>query len=929
VRSTEIENNGLNIAIVFEKRKNNRQVCRKTGRPLRYGTRKEISMIHHHPGFIRRKSHIPAAAVIFGFAIWATFLCSASHGQVSLPMDMSAWTRNADRNAPIEATGEGLVLHGAAWTNGRVDSNGYSDGNAVSSLQTFDYLPGTTRCKFKIHGAGAYLAVFAEPQGFPFRYYTTHHSWDGSSVIPEDTWLYATYRIQGGQWSVTLSRSDYDDRGGPVLHRHSGALTDAQITAFQDRPFTVSFGDNYGGAQTYLVLGEVTIPGQPVDPQPALTAPQLDLTFTGTTAILTWSQVPGATEYVLAAGFASGIYLAEIGLGNIHRLEIPLSALADADYYVGIKARNSSRQSPLSNEVRILKDDLRIRDGSTDSSGTERVALRDLVQQTAGEMVQAIVLLNSVTLADMSATDAETWVTRLTQSAQALDFLMEDAGYLLQPAVASAPSPEVTRIREASASPAESAIEIEGVVNDLNGSRGQAQLWAQRLNVDARVLRNAIEEHLQRERQGAVDDAQRMAFYERLASLVQGGAGVIGALALAVGGVVMVAGSAPVSIPASLLASGMLLLGGTTAIVNTGGLAYAVIDGQDAPENVVITGLNQVTSILGVANGDSSDAVLYVIEQVGPEVDLETLSRMGVVMEGGRVLVRNCATGELTDPMPTQPIPFLPGSYVFPDGTRVNVTQDSALRDLRHIFQRLPQSRTLIHVGQTNDPAQTPVVLRQPAADTEVTDPRIQLTGEYRAPDAYSQVLQVGFIVNTTVLVENLTRAGNWFSTTATLAPGLNVIHAGLLTSDNRVFLSQGVTVNYTDSAASNEFTFPIRNGAANVKLIFDTAEGPVLRHEEVTETYGGYAFPYHYFNIDTGTNRMVRYEVTGALIGTPSLVSSSTFYNFDSPSAVSANPFNMTAGRYFRLTIVVEDPSLTSGRATERFYFALQPRIQ
>jgi hypothetical protein len=98
-----------------------------------------------------------------------------------------------------------------------------------------------------------------------------------------------------------------------------------------------------------------------------------------------------------------------------------------------------------------------------------------------------------------------------------------------------------------------------------------------------------------------------------------------------------------------------------------------------------------------------------------------------------------------------------------------------------------------------------------------------------------------------------------------------------------------------------------------------------VLDHDQVTETYGGYEWPVHYFSIDTGNTRIVHYAVTGNLIGDPILTASNSFHDWSSPSIVSANPFSMSLGRYYRLTLTVQDPTRTSGRAVEEFYFGLR----
>lgn len=193
---------------------------------------------------------------------------------------ISDWVVRNDISYQSEATwikddSEGQRLNGGVWTNGRPNSDGESDGNGIQSSQNYNFLGTTSYAKFKLNGGGQYAAWFIRPWYLPASYLNTHHSFANGLLVEEDTWLYATYEVnEDSTWTVSISVDNYSNQGGHILHTESGTLTDEQKDKLKSSPFLVSFTDNYGGTDAYMILAEVKIAS---DSQSAETCPDATL----------------------------------------------------------------------------------------------------------------------------------------------------------------------------------------------------------------------------------------------------------------------------------------------------------------------------------------------------------------------------------------------------------------------------------------------------------------------------------------------------------------------------------------------------------------------------------------------------------------------------------------------------------------------------
>lgn len=177
----------------------------------------------------------------------------------NIPLNTSSWTQQTVSNALVVHSTDKLILHGDVWKNGRMDENGFVDGNSIVSTATFNHVGVSSYIKLKVHADDQYLWLQAKPNGMPIKLLTTHHSWANSDVLPEDTWLYIRTAIKdNGQWLYVISTRAYDDERGDILYSYSGTFSHEQLKAYNKLPFIISFFDNYGGVNTNLTVAEVS-----------------------------------------------------------------------------------------------------------------------------------------------------------------------------------------------------------------------------------------------------------------------------------------------------------------------------------------------------------------------------------------------------------------------------------------------------------------------------------------------------------------------------------------------------------------------------------------------------------------------------------------------------------------------------------------------
>jgi hypothetical protein len=150
----------------------------------------------------------------------------------------------------------------------KVYGDGYRGGVAVHTVAWFPVLNRSFYVKWKANGAGGYMGITPyltpdvtsaarlPPNGhLNGRGLTTHHSFMGSFVIPDDVWLYTRAFVTADGIRAFTAINDYDDRGGSVID----SVVQSVSWGGRNVRLVFRFGDFYGGAAAHLIIGELRV----------------------------------------------------------------------------------------------------------------------------------------------------------------------------------------------------------------------------------------------------------------------------------------------------------------------------------------------------------------------------------------------------------------------------------------------------------------------------------------------------------------------------------------------------------------------------------------------------------------------------------------------------------------------------------------------
>lgn len=190
-------------------------------------------------------------------------------------MDISSWIKV--NTGEWEQTAGGIKVYGAGYREGH---------QGLQSKDKYNFNGSETRIKWMANGGGGTFSAFwvllisgyvpetAENSGIlRGGYFTTDHSWKESVVIDVDTWYYTHITVTpDSQFTAITTKNGYDDGGGEIVYEGTGEYENAE-----NGSIVVVFQDNYGGLDTYVVVGEVITdagaPGTTVASQPPPTTP--------------------------------------------------------------------------------------------------------------------------------------------------------------------------------------------------------------------------------------------------------------------------------------------------------------------------------------------------------------------------------------------------------------------------------------------------------------------------------------------------------------------------------------------------------------------------------------------------------------------------------------------------------------------------------
>lgn len=199
--------------------------------------------------------------------------CSAEW--VAISLDPDDWEMDGypagwqDPNIVFEQTSEGHLR--ATKRNG---TGGTSWAISRQSVPSFNFQNATLRLKWLVNPNGnSYSAIYqgitnqyyADPNYPRAGYYSTHHSWLGSEVIPGNTWLYTeiTYLQNGAEYTVGSTGYGVGD-----LLAGTETIYPTTWDLIQDNHVWFRLVDNHsGGAYYELAEASVRLPDAAV-PEP-------------------------------------------------------------------------------------------------------------------------------------------------------------------------------------------------------------------------------------------------------------------------------------------------------------------------------------------------------------------------------------------------------------------------------------------------------------------------------------------------------------------------------------------------------------------------------------------------------------------------------------------------------------------------------------
>ena len=194
----------------------------------------------------------------FLYTFILTIMVLISQLQASEMMDFVQRTDvQYQKSATIKSKNGRLILKGGSWTNGKNKGSGY-DGNGVESVKEYNFVGAYVGIKFVVWTKGKYSSFSLSPKGFKGAMtYKTHNTWAKSKLIKDKKYRYQTLNIdKEGNWVLKLSKNGYDKK---VLYTKKGKLSKSEKEDLKHAKLVFTFGDNYAGKKTSLVIYEVQL----------------------------------------------------------------------------------------------------------------------------------------------------------------------------------------------------------------------------------------------------------------------------------------------------------------------------------------------------------------------------------------------------------------------------------------------------------------------------------------------------------------------------------------------------------------------------------------------------------------------------------------------------------------------------------------------
>jgi len=174
--------------------------------------------------------------------------------------DLAASTSNGTSGTACSVT-QWQVTLGTGQTGQNTDGTylmgaTYRGNHKMNSVDTFDLMSKKAYIKWKANSLTAYGSfwVGAAEQGAGF--FTTHHSWNNSTVIESEKWYYTSLEFKSDNTYTASTCTDaYCDSGGTSFYSTSGAMSQDSIASVSNASIYAGFNDVYE-TNPFITIGE-------------------------------------------------------------------------------------------------------------------------------------------------------------------------------------------------------------------------------------------------------------------------------------------------------------------------------------------------------------------------------------------------------------------------------------------------------------------------------------------------------------------------------------------------------------------------------------------------------------------------------------------------------------------------------------------------
>jgi hypothetical protein len=203
---------------------------------------------------------------------------TANATEINVSLDVGDWEKTnlvfsgTDWQGPATVTNVGGNLRGTKTT--ATPGTNWSLG--LHTTGSYDFQGATLRYQWKLNGQGSYAGIYSgldtgdghshlisnvDPNGTSAAYLTTAWSFNGSEVIPSNTWLYTEFIFSETSYAFSVSYTGY---GNTDFLHGTKLIAPTTWTALANAHPFFQFGDNrVAGAYFEVAALHITTPAVP------------------------------------------------------------------------------------------------------------------------------------------------------------------------------------------------------------------------------------------------------------------------------------------------------------------------------------------------------------------------------------------------------------------------------------------------------------------------------------------------------------------------------------------------------------------------------------------------------------------------------------------------------------------------------------------